>query len=371
MISKEKMDIIRGFCNDDSDLIEKIIKYLETTYKYIDTDNIFSNFQEAKNFLSEIKESNAVMFCLSKQNKIDGTIEIKESNFKIYGSENAIYAGKEYENKVVSILETVKDYDRYLVDKEKIKIVIDISSISRYPLWYTMMRRKMLGIIEKINTVRIEELTKKFLHSTIIEASIAKYDFNLANEYDIDFVINIIRHFAEIKPTEVIFIDSEKNQDSIYLVNEIKKFIYAVSVDKIARCEYIYDTVCKDLDEMFSIYGFCNFKNNMCVAQRHKSLFMRYPVPKTDGCCFKVIRKCEHNNKDGTCKVKCLPCKLFTCPYLGKIQIGMRASENILLRSFFNNKQKRISIYEFYTSKEILLKKICKVEEEKEKNNKS
>ena len=112
------------------------------------------------------------------------------------------------------------------------------------------------------------------------------------------------------------------------------------------------------MDEMFSIFGFCNFKENKCVAQRHKTFFNRYPVPETDGCCFKVVRKCEHNNKDGTCKVKCLPCKLFTCPYLGKLDVGIRASELILMRSFFNNKQKRISIHKFYNSKEFLLKKI-------------
>ena len=111
---------------------------------------------------------------------------------------------------------------------------------------------------------------------------------------------------------------------------------------------------------MFSKYNFCNFKNSMCVSQRHKNIFNRYPKPKTDGCCFKVIRKCAHNNKDGTCQVKCLSCKLYTCPYLSKRNIGLNTSEFILLRAFFNNKQKKNVIYNFYKSKEEIMKKLMK-----------
>lgn len=362
MISKDKFDKIKGFKNDDSDFICKIEEYLTHEHCYIDYNNIYKNIEELKEAINSADNYEDAAFYSFLNCEFDigkQVINIDRSEFDgvaDLAATDAYYAGGKYDAKLRGYQKISEEYTKYLEGKEKAVFILDISAISSFPLWNTSMRRKMVSIVEIIQDTSIDKLTSNMLHKIIKESVPIKYVKE--EKYDIDTLICITKAIAGKVPIKVHFVDECKTAESIHLVNEIKKFIYALSLDKAQRYDYIYDTVCKDMDEMFSVYGFCNFKNNMCVSQRHKNLFNRYPVPKTDGCCFKVVRKCEHNNKDGTCKVKCLPCKLFTCPYLGKISIGIRTSELILLRSFFNNRQKRISLYKFYNSKETLMRKI-------------
>lgn len=366
MISKDKFDKIKGFKNDDSDLICKIEEYLTHEYCYTDSNNIYKSIEEVKDDIKSTNNHDNTVFYSFFNYEIDigkPVINIDRSEFdgKVdLSTTDVYYAGGKYDAKLKAYREISEGYTKYLEGKEKAAFILDISAISSFPLWNTLMRRKMMSIAEVIQDTSIENLTPEKLHKIIKESVPIKYIKE--EKYDIDTLICIIQAIAVKVPIEVYLVNEGKTSENIHLINEIKKFVCALSLDKAQRYDYIYDTVCKDMDEMFSVYGFCNFKENKCVSQRHKNLFNRYPVPKTDGCCFKVVRKCEHNNKDGTCKVKCLPCKLFTCPYLGKISIGIRTSELILLRSFFNNKQKRISLYKFYNSKEILVKKIINEE---------
>lgn len=362
MISKEKIEKINSFKNDDSDLITKILEYLNHKHTYINKDAIYKHFDDVINEMKDVE--NSVIYVFSDNKTLDNNfVSIKKDDFDSVINEKTTeiyYAGEKYETKLKKYKEIAMQYQKYVEGKEKAIFILDISSISSFPLWNTMMRRKMMGIMNKIQEIEFEQLTPITLHRIIKNTELVK--FNEKEKYDIDAVISVIKAISAKMPLEFYFINEEEENEKIYLVNELKKLVYAITLDKIGRYDYIYDTVCKDMDEMFSVYGFCNFKENKCVSQRHKTLFNRYPVPKTDGCCFKVVRKCEHNNKDGTCKVKCLPCKLFTCPYLGKISIGIRTSELILLKTFFNNRQKRTSLYKFYNSKEVLLKKIINEE---------
>ena len=353
-ISKEKIEKIKSINTDNSDFILKINEYLNYKHEYLNTENVVESLEKlllAQNSVGLIFSSKEIN---SKENKY---IRIENISFKEEKTIDLYYAGKNYKEKVEFYKKHVKIFDKtFIKNYGKIPVIFDISSISSYPLWETMMRRRMKNIIIQLDKSEICEISKDFIDKVIIES--VKEKINIENKYDIDFVIEFLREISTFNEIEPYFIDTEKTNETIYLVNELQKFIYALSLARDERYDYIYDTICKDMDEMFSRFGFCNFKENKCVAQRHKTFFNRYPVPETDGCCFKVVRKCEHNNKDGTCKVKCLPCKLFTCPYLGKLDVGIRASELILMRSFFNNKQKRISIHKFYNSKEFLLKKI-------------
>ena len=353
-ILKEKLDKIKEINSDNSDFILRINEYLNYEHEYLNKENV--------HFSTDKIECNQDTFALvfSMQDlgySKDNSLKIENVKWKELQNIDQYYAGHEYTSKIEFYKKYVKELDKKNISKfKKVLAIIDVSSVSSYPLWNTMMRRRMKDITSKIEKAELSNITEKFIDDTIEESKKMAVEFD--DKYDIDLVIEVLREIALTTEIVPCFIVKESTNETKYLVNELQKYIYALSLDKEARYEYIYDTVCKDMDEMFSRFGFCNFKENKCVAQRHKTLFNRYPVPATDGCCFKVVRKCEHNNKDGTCKVMCLPCKLFTCPYLGKLDIGIRASELILMRSFFNNKQKRTSIHKFYNSKEFLLEKI-------------
>ncbi len=361
MISQEKIEKIKNINNDDSDFILKINEYLEYQHQYVKEAEVFENVESLKEKIYQNEQGISTLYLLFSKEELYledlNVLKIENINDENYDSSEMYYAGKKYFLKKDKYQKNVKEVIKaHNAGIQKIIAIIDISSISSYPLWNTIMRRRMNSIKNNIEQFDEDKLSKEELHKLIQKPQLEKLEFS--NKYDIDLLIEYMKEACKLGDITAYMIDKQKTNETIYLTNEIAKFTRALTLDKDARYEYIYDTVCKDMDEMFSKYGFCNFKKNKCVAQRHKTLLSRYPVPKTDGCCFKVVRKCEHNNKDGTCKVKCLPCKLFTCPYLGKLHIGIRASEIILMRAFLNNKQKKTSIYKFYNSKEFLLKKI-------------
>ncbi len=356
MISKEKLDKIKSIGTDSADLILKINDYLEYKYCYFNSDNVVEK-------IDDIDFNNVELALLFETKGIEptGVNAVKIENVKYEDSKkiNSYYAGKEYESKINFYKKWTENFDiELLSNREKIVVVLDISSISSYPLWNTLMRRRMNDIAFSVNCMELEQITEEALN--IIIQNSKREDVNFENnKYDVDFVMEVLLKLVESANIVPYFIDSEKTNESRFIVSELQKFIYAITLEKDEeRYQYIYDVICKDMDEIFSKFAFCNFKNDSCVAQRHKNLFSRYPVPKTDGCCFKVVRKCEHNNKDGTCKVKCLPCKIFTCPYLSKIDIGVMASELMLMRRLLNNRQKRTLIYKFYTPEEVLLKRV-------------
>lgn len=356
MISKEKLDKVKRMGTDSSDLILKMYEYLEYNYHYFDSSNVVDKIDMVN--YDDVKSS--IIFSVQDY-KAPPIHSIKVENIRYMPSKssNTYYASKEYELKLEFYKKCIETLGTDFVgNNEKILVILDISSISSYPLWNTMMRRRMNNIIASIEKADLDEISDSFLTKVIKKSEKKSVNYE-ENKYDIDFVIELLRKLAKSASLVPYFIDNQNTNESRFLVSELQKFIYALSIKEDSdKYKFIYDTICSDMDEMFSKFGFCNFKENKCVAQRHKNLFSRYPVPKTDGCCFKVVRKCEHNNKDGTCKVKCLPCKLFTCPFLGKTDIGIRASELILMRSFLNNRQKRTLIYKFYTSEEVLLKKV-------------
>lgn len=362
IISKEKLEKIKALNTDDSDFVLKINEYLNHKHEYIENTEVFENIELLKETLYQKEQGNATLYLLfsTKEQNLDDLNVLKVENGILNDNEissDMFYSGKEYYEKIEKYQKEVCSFINDNVSNgQNLVAIIDVSGVSSYPLWNTVMRRSMKSIIKLIESEDFKDIS----HTTLTKLIKNSHPENVLfdKKYDLDFFIVCMKELAKKQNITFYFIDDEKTNESVFLTNELIKFSRALAMEREKRYEYIYDTICKDMDEMFSKYGFCNFKENKCVAQRHKTLFNRYPVPNTDGCCFKVVRKCEHNNKDGTCKVKCLPCKLFTCPYLGKLHVGIRASELILMRAFLNNRQKRTSIYKFYNTKEFLLEKI-------------
>lgn len=364
MISEEKIEKLKKIDNDESDYILQINEYSKHRHEYIEYAEVFENIETLKEKIYQ-KEQGAstlyVVFSINEQNLDDlNILKVENVILDLKSIEEKYYPNKKYNSKIEKFRKIAsKTIEKRANGVENIDIIIDISSISTVPIWNTKMRRRIDSILRKIEHTPAEQLNAKSLNSLIVESKIELLESQEKQEmYDIDLLIAYFMSADKVGNVNTYIIDSEQTNESIFMANEIAKIAYALKLEKNEKYEYIYDTICKDMDEMFSKYGFCNFKNNKCVAQRHKTLFNRYPVPKTDGCCFKVVRKCQHNNKDGSCKIKCLPCKLFTCPYLSKLNIGITASELILIRTFLNIRQRQVAVYDFYKTEEILLKKI-------------
>ena len=117
--------------------------------------------------------------------------------------------------------------------------------------------------------------------------------------------------------------------------------------------------MCAYLNSDFIQNNYCDFENNKCIAQRH---FNFYPINRKNGCCFMEVRTCTHLNSNGTCKVECIACKLFACPYLSKKGIGYYANQFVLFKAFFTKEQRKHLVFDFYKPKAYVIGKILEQE---------
>ena len=146
--------------------------------------------------------------------------------------------------------------------------------------------------------------------------------------------------------------------------SEIDNCIKASNIkDYLKRNEFIYDTICNMLDNKWNKYSPCNFCSNRCIASRNNFMDREF-----DGCCYSFNRKlfgkvkkekCIHLNKNKTCDTKNISCKLFTCDYLKKNKLfNTNYEDYLLLRLFFNKKERLIIKYNFFITREEILTKL-------------
>lgn len=122
--------------------------------------------------------------------------------------------------------------------------------------------------------------------------------------------------------------------------------------DKKKRYSYVYDEICKILDEKVDT-NYCEFKNDTCYRDRLKNNGHK------NGCCECVGRgKCKFL-KNGNCTMKsCMACKLFTCSALRKKGIKEKATNYLPLKVFFTSKQRDILSFSYWTPKEVVIKRL-------------
>ena len=120
------------------------------------------------------------------------------------------------------------------------------------------------------------------------------------------------------------------------------------------RFNYIYDTICKILDERIINENYCEFENDVCIK------FKKENPNHKNGCCEWSGRgKCKYLvNSECTMKT-CMSCKIFTCKFL-KEEKGIKQSINdfLLARLFFNKNQRYILECSYWTPKEIVMKRL-------------
>ena len=139
------------------------------------------------------------------------------------------------------------------------------------------------------------------------------------------------------------------------LLRDIKSIEKAINLKtKEERYNYIYDTVCKYLDDRIINENYCEFIDDVCIKFREED-----PSHK-NGCCeYKTRGKCKYLiNSECTMKT-CMACKLFACKYLYKHKgIRQRINDYALIKYFFNRNQKYILECSFWTPKEIVMKRL-------------
>ena len=145
---------------------------------------------------------------------------------------------------------------------------------------------------------------------------------------------------------------SDKYSKELNDLIEIKDAINIKNLED--RYNYIYDTVCKKLDDRIINENYCEFENDMCIKSRKEN------TNHKNGCCeWEGRGKCKYLI-DSVCTMKtCMACKLFTCKFLLKEKgIRQRPNDYPLVKYFFNNNQKYILECSFWTPKEIVMKRL-------------
>lgn len=186
------------------------------------------------------------------------------------------------------------------------------------------------------------------------------FDKDFTDEEYLDFLKTIrkLRFLCRRKNTVIITIDNtpitlkDNNDERIYNLYHIEK---ALNIkNKKERYEYIYDVVCDYLDSYFKGKNLCEFKDNKCAGDRSKKF------EKSCGCCNGKTRGTCKYLIDGNCSIKCMACKLFTCPTLKKKGIRFRIKDIPLLNYFFNLRQKEVLAYTIFTPKEQVIERLIK-----------
>lgn len=155
-----------------------------------------------------------------------------------------------------------------------------------------------------------------------------------------------------------IILPDEKSMEDISILDILK----IAMLEPKRQYEYIYDTVCQQLDKKFQENNYCEFKDNSCIANRNG-----YTKDCKMGCCYSfecvgmlniINRKqCIHlQNKH--CDTTCIACKLYTCKYLREKGIYFDCNKILIIDCFLNKKQKEIIQKNFFKTREQILDKL-------------
>ncbi len=275
----------------------------------------------------------------------------------------------------------LKVYEAYINNQKKIKMqkenssivlkneftdlqnnIIDLDKLYTKPYFYTKMRIKLEGIIEQISYIDKLEILQDPLKycNKIIFNTVSKNFDKPEQEIDIaEFIKSLDNKKKEnqIKDFNFTFVAKDINEETLFKEEQLKKAIEIIKINDISkRNERIYEEIYNYMKKDFVANQYCDFQNDRCIAQRNHA---RYPLNKRDGCCFTRIRTCPHLN-NGNCEIECLPCRLYSCPYLSKRGVLYYANEFVLLKAFYTKKQRKPLIFDFYHAKQKILNKIDK-----------
>ncbi len=252
----------------------------------------------------------------------------------------------------IYVLSNLKDIysqiksDILYIDENGVKLNNN-SNIHKINVLLSSYTNKSIFIVIKISNNFSIDIQKKIIFNII-------KIFNICNKKNID--IGSIIDGINIK---CAIIYENINFDYSNIINSIQALLLA---NKRLQYEFIYDVVCKQLDEQFALNNYCDFKCDKCIASRANRTFH-----KTMGCCYSFdysiwkgannVQLCKYlsNNK---CTINCMACKLFTCKFLKEKGIRYKTNDIPLLTCFFNKKQREILSANFFVDKPKIIDKL-------------
>ncbi len=226
--------------------------------------------------------------------------------------------------------------------------IIDLDKIDASKYLYTTMRKRLEAIMNQVKKLDKEEITKEgYTTKVIYEGEIKE-----VNQSGTD----LVEIMKKLPKQKAVFVADKINEESLFKEEQINYALEVLKEKNIeGRYKKIYDIVYEYLMRDFISNNYCDFKNDRCIAQRNKQ---KYPKQKKDGCCFNGITRCVKLKKNGECSVRCMACRIFSCPYLTKMGVGYWAYEIPLFQAFLTGRQKSYMVARFFKTEETILKKL-------------
>lgn len=279
---------------------------------------------------------------------------------------------------IVNVYESYQKYQKNLENKIKCTSiilksefskatpnVIDLDLLYCKPYFHTRMRVHLNCIIEKLIKTDLSKITRtpsNFCKKTVFYKPSKITNTISEDQIDITDFIKILKEKKSKNKNNYnsgfIFIAEKIDEESLFKEEQLKKAIEIMNIEtEDKQFERIYNEVYSCLQEDFVSNNYCDFIHNKCVMQRR---LRTYPINNKNGCCFTRIRTCPHLQKDGSCNVECMACRLFSCKYLCQRGIAYYANEFVLLKAFLTKKQRKHLVFDFFKPKSKVLEKVLK-----------
>ena len=360
---KEKLDVIKNSNTENAIylayIFENAINYLyeDISVRFKKISNLPSTDSELVIYIDTIKDEDISFFEKNNYERILilGNHSNKNINEKI---------------KLVN-LKDYKKLKKYIKQFKNISFAINIDKINIEKYFYGRMHSYFLHIANSLNEITIDKL-KGNVEKVI--TNIMLNDLNFKNEYK--YLDDKIELKLVMKIYSEILVESNYNINKVFyypskdeynlkekmLLNEIENLIKMFNIrDEKERSSYIYDYMCERMMKEIKALNYCKFENNKCVTSRYTKGF---PKSKENGCCANTYldkrKNCRYLNKDYSCKICSISCRVFTCKYLQDRGIDHSLWQYPIIDCSMGKITRSKIIHGFFTPKDVIIKRIYK-----------
>ena len=177
------------------------------------------------------------------------------------------------------------------------------------------------------------------------------------NEFNIKSIFRKMRLIIKYCDKKGCYVKFNSTGLNDLLLRDINNIEIAINKKVLKeRYDFIYDVVCDYLDEEIEKKDYCKFVNDICIKYREKNSSHK------NGCCENKCRgRCPYLI-ESKCLLNCISCKFFVCPILRKMGIRHNINDFVLIKFFFNRKQKYILQFSYFTPKNVIIERLLKNE---------
>ena len=358
----EKLDVISHSTTENAVYISHTLKNaINYLFKPVELDlNDISN-----GIPSDIEDVDCIMFFDTSD---DVDIKVSDLSQKV----KLIIVGTQ-QTKIVPngalylCIDDLKKIKKEIKDCKNILVGFNIDSIDFSKYYYGRMRTYFLNVLNSLNDIFIDELnddvegvcTRILLNNNNFECMYETSDSKIKLKSFINIYCKIINMIGNTKMFTFFNEDKLDLQKKIML-NEISMIIKIGSMkDDKEKLSIIYDTICNQMLEEAKAINYCNFIDNKCITMRYTDGF---PNSKENGCCsntYKDRRKdCRYLNKDHSCAICSISCRVFTCVYLQRRGIDHSLWQYPIIDCLIRKFAKTKMIFSFFIPKEKMIMKL-------------